>query len=364
MSGPATGGGGSGDPFGNIFGSRDDKIEQNIPGYTIVKLPGRIQMLPGPPTTAADGTVTPGVTPGAGGGYTTLAGKHRYAAQWDTPAGVQERLNRTNQAAAYKAQIVQNNMIAQGLLPANTPPIIAMPGAAGAAARPAAGAWPASTTGTTTYTPASTTTPAAAVAPAYVPSQGGQPLFDPATGRVMAKQPTTPAGVRALMLKWQTNNDQRALMQQPPLSFDEYQKYGAQGKTPMTNVITPQVNSQAIYNQQTPAAAAAPAAVTPSAPPTSYNQNPVTPVPTPSAPPATALPAPPAASGGTIGAVLDTLKNLWTGTRTPAFGGTEPGQATPSAPPVGPQSFNDPRGPQTGDMRYEPLPDDAEEETA
>ena len=97
MSGPAVGGGGSGDLFGgNLFGGGSSNIQQNVPGYTIVPLPGRMQMLPGSPVgydaqgnPLQAGSVVPGM---AGAPY----GRHHFMYGPDDPRGAQER-------AAYQA---------------------------------------------------------------------------------------------------------------------------------------------------------------------------------------------------------------------------------------------------------------------
>jgi hypothetical protein len=92
MSGPVAGGGGNGNFFGNLFGGgKDESITQNIPGYTIVRLPGKLQMLPGDPNTSTGVTGniftgSTGAAPGVG-----LGSRHVYQFRADTPQGQQER---------------------------------------------------------------------------------------------------------------------------------------------------------------------------------------------------------------------------------------------------------------------------------
>jgi hypothetical protein len=90
MSGPVAGGGGNGNFFSNLFGGgKDESITQNIPGYTIVRLPGKLQMLPGDPGVTGNiftGATGAALTPGA-----MVGGRHHFQFSADTPQGQQER---------------------------------------------------------------------------------------------------------------------------------------------------------------------------------------------------------------------------------------------------------------------------------
>jgi hypothetical protein len=331
MSGPAAGGGGSGDPFGNLFGNRnDEKIEQNIPGYTIVKLPGKMQMLPGDPNAPMPGI--PGGTGGTGsmpGGFGRTI--FRYAA--GTPQGIQEREMERQRRHAMLYQLNQQGQTNYPM-PSQVDPNTGQSVPAQQGPYPGLTAWPA-----------------------------GLPMPPPVHHFLYPKGTDAGTYERA---KWNAEEAQRK--QRLYEQFPQLQPAAQAVQTPGAPALVPgQAMAPAAASPyaglplsglpaQLPAMAAPPAAA-PSVPPTSYNQNPAPPVPAPSAPPA-------GAPTSTVGAILDTLKNMWEGKRTPAFGGTEPGQATPSAPPVGPQSFNVPKGPDDGSMRYNPLPESDDEEEA
>jgi hypothetical protein len=110
MSGPAAGGGGSGNFFGNLFGGDKEDIKQTVPGYTIVPLPGRTTLMPG---------VTGNIFTGATGatGLNPLTGRTHYQYNANTPQGVAEREAARQQANQYKT-----NLFLGGNAPVGGPP--------------------------------------------------------------------------------------------------------------------------------------------------------------------------------------------------------------------------------------------------
>ena len=342
MSGPATGGGGSGDIFGNIFGSRDDKIEQNIPGYTIVKLPGRMQMLPAAPSAGSGSGDGVSGMPGAGG-YGGYGGRTRFMHQAGTQEGDRER--------ALEYQRRRSSMYELTHL--------------GRPGYPMPSGYPGPGNVSAPYTPGESISGQQGPYPGLPPWPTGLPMPPPPHHYMYPENTDEGAYERAL---WKAQKAQRyeGIYQQAPQlrpAAATPQPAGAPA-LPGQPVPTVAVPAQSVtgapspygnipLNQlpqkfnQLPAVVAPSANAAPSAPPaeTSYNQAPG------SGPPK---------SQSTIDAILSTLGNMLQGRSTPAFGPAEPGQATPSAPPVGPQSFNQLKGPDTGSMRYEPLPDEEE----
>lgn len=392
MSGPSVGGGGRGDPFGNIFGGGGgDKqvyppappgykyVDLNIPqapeGYSVAKMSSiaNNQSTPAPAYGLQGGGGAYGGNAGLYGRGTGARTSYQFNAH--SPEGIRERAQADQQAKMMRAnQYAELNGLAP---PYNIPGMPARAGAAPPAAAPTyhspilPGATPGTYAGNPAYVPPSSAAPATgpfATGPTGAPSilnpivsSGATaktaPPFDPAKGGVL------------------TRSDGTQVLRMPGLDHDIPLKRTASGLTPMypNAKFTPEgakeriafqkyvggLNLEATTDALNPVTAPPPAVAMPPAgatpPPAVNNAAPAAtdkpPAGAPVAtPPAGATPSPTESSGPSY--VPDVLWKLIQGGYNALT--KEPVNQSKALGPQG--AIESPYPDLAGDMKYNPLP--------